>query len=249
MTNDPTIHSTFSVTSKQLCFGSLHNIWLGASVDSQGLPAARPQPNGTVISHAINYNVPAQNGAWNVFQLVASEPNDAVAWFVAHADVDPRQEIDKILSVSGSPYEPDHGSTVNNEATSQEGILVINRYDWGYYNTQFFGEIGEGQEEGDHDVLANSNSLGLVDRSEAQEMVRQWGEKRPSERASSDHGIWLYIPHGEYMFGRFGFDDGHTATRSFLFFSANTEFTRASFKGDKETIQKYMTPQERFELK
>ncbi|KAH7117494.1 hypothetical protein EDB81DRAFT_952907 [Dactylonectria macrodidyma] len=247
MANSPTIHSTFSVTSGHLCFGSLHNIWQGASAPLQGFPTARPQTSGTVIIHRIDHNVPALNGTWNVFQLVGSESNDTAAWFVAQSDVDPKEEIDKILRVSGSPYEADHGSTMNNDDTSQAGIFVINRYDWGYYDRRFYDEIGEGEEEGKNDGLANSNSLGLVDHSDAQEMVHQWKEQRPSERGRANHGIWLYIPRGEYMFGRFGFDDTHTAARSFLFFSMYTEFTRTSFKGASGTLRRPETPQERFE--
>ncbi|PCD30357.1 hypothetical protein AU210_010039 [Fusarium oxysporum f. sp. radicis-cucumerinum] len=247
MADSPTIHSTLSVVSGQLCFGSLHNIWFGSSAPSQGLPVAPPQPSGTVKAHSINYNVAAQKGIWNVFKLVVSETSDTVAWFVAHADIDPRQEVDKILRISGSPYEPDHGSTMNNDATSQAGVFVINRYDWSYYDKRCFDEIGEGQEEGDDDMLANSNSLGLVDRSVVQEMVQRWQGQRPSRRDSAEHGIWLYIPHGEYMFGRFGFNDTHTAARSFLLFSVYTEFTRTSFLGIPGTLREHMTPQERFE--
>ncbi|KAF5651392.1 uncharacterized protein FTJAE_139 [Fusarium tjaetaba] len=247
MANSPTLHSTLSVVSGQLCFGSLHNIWFGSSAPTQGLLVAPPHPSGTVQAHSINYNICAQNGIWNVYKLVISETSDAVAWFVAHADIDPRQEVDKILRISGSPYEPDHGSTMNNDITSQAGVFVVNRYDWGYYNERCLDEIGEGQEEGDDDVLANSNSLGLVDRSVAQELVQRWKSQRPSLRDSAESGVWLYIPHGEYMFGRFGFDDTRTAARSFLFFSAGTEFTRTSFLGIPGTLREYTTPQERFE--
>ncbi|KAI1042919.1 hypothetical protein LB505_013111 [Fusarium chuoi] len=246
MADSPIIQSTLSVISGQLCFGSLHNIWFGSSAPSQGLPVAPPQPRGTVQAHSVNYNVTAQNGAWNVFKLV-SETSDAVAWFVAHEDIDPRQEVNNILRISGSPYEPDHGSTVNNDVTSRAGVFVVNRYDWSYYDKRCFDEIGEGQEEGDDDVLATFNSLGIVDRSVAQEMVQRWQGQRPSQRDSAEHGIWLYIPHGEYMFGRFGFDDTQTAARSFLFFSACTEFTRTSFLGIPGTLREHLTPQERFE--
>ncbi|KAF4943285.1 hypothetical protein FGADI_13516 [Fusarium gaditjirri] len=173
--------------------------------------------------------------------------SDAVAWFMANEDIDPKQEVDKILRISASPYEPDYGSTASNDAISQVGIFVVNRYDWSYYDERCLDEIGEGQEEGDDDVLANSNSLGLVDRSVAQEMVCRWLGQQPSRRDSVERGIWLYIPHGEYMFGRFGFNDTCTATRSSLFFSACTEFTRTSFSGISETLREHLTPLERFE--
>ncbi|KAF5699730.1 hypothetical protein FGLOB1_11193 [Fusarium globosum] len=129
MADSPIIQSSLSVVSGQLCFGSLHNIWYGSSAPSQDLPVAPPQPSGTVQAHSVNYKATAQNGIWNVFKLVASETSDAVAWFVAHEGIDPRQEVDKILRISGSPYEPDHGSTVNNDVTSQAGVFVVNRYD------------------------------------------------------------------------------------------------------------------------
>ncbi|KAF5548559.1 hypothetical protein FPHYL_9890 [Fusarium phyllophilum] len=223
MANSPIIQSTLSVVSGQLCFGSLHNIWFGSSAPSQGLPVAPPQPSTTVKAHSINYNVPAQNGMWNVFKLVVSGTSDAAAWFVAHEDIDPRQEVDKILRLSSSPYEADHGSTVNNDVTSQAGVFVVNRYDWSYYDRRCFDEIGQGQEEGDDDTLANSNSLGLVDHSVAQEMVQQWKDQRPSQRDSAKHGT------------------------SFLFFSADTEFTKTSFLGIPGTLQEHMKSQERFE--
>ncbi|KAK2687422.1 hypothetical protein QWA68_014039 [Fusarium oxysporum] len=172
MANSPIIQSTLSVVSGQLCFGSLHNIWFGSSAPSQGLPVAPPQPSGTVKAHSTNYNVAAQKRIRNAFKLVVSETSYTVAWFVAHADIDPRQEVDKILRISVSPYEPDHGSTINNDVTSQAGVFVVNRYDWSYYDKRCFDEIGEGQEEDDDDVLANSNSLGLVDRSIVQEIVQ-----------------------------------------------------------------------------
>ena len=59
--------------------------------------------------------------------------------------------------------------------------------------------------------------------------------------------MWLYIPYGEYMFGRFGFDEEHVAARSFLFFSAYTDFTRTTFAGLQQTLRKAETPEERFE--
>ncbi|EXK84292.1 hypothetical protein FOQG_11551 [Fusarium oxysporum f. sp. raphani 54005] len=151
MANSPIIQSTLSVVSGQLCFGSLHNIWFGSSAPSQGLPVAPPHQvaqlkltaSTTTLPHKKEYGTPSN-----------------------------LQEVDKILRISVSPYEPDHGSTINNDVTSQAGVFVVNRYDWGYYDKRCFDEIGEGQEEDDDDVLANSNSLGLVDRSIVQEMVQ-----------------------------------------------------------------------------
>ncbi|KAF3919861.1 hypothetical protein ABW21_db0200489 [Orbilia brochopaga] len=67
------------------------------------------------------------------------------------------------------------------------------------------------------------------------------------ERDPSAAGIWLYMPHAEYMFGRFGFDDAHTAARSFLFFSTNTVFTQTAFVGLGKSLRKEETPEERFQ--
>ncbi|KAK6514442.1 hypothetical protein TWF281_004643 [Arthrobotrys megalospora] len=136
---------------------------------------------------------------------------------------------------------------MNDDNTQQEGILVINRYDWGYYDSRHMDEIGEGAEEGNNDFLANSNSAGLVDYAEAQSQVQQWRLMRPSERPSSEGGIWMYSPHAEYMFGRFGFNDARDAAQSFLFFSSYTDFTRTSLEGLDETLRKHETPDERFE--
>ncbi|KAH6879488.1 hypothetical protein B0T10DRAFT_520129 [Thelonectria olida] len=247
MAFSPKVHATFSISSGCLCFGSLHNIWHGSSMPVQGFPSVRPQRSGTVNVHHIEYNISAQNGTWNAFHLVDIQTKEVTAWFLALASVDPEKELDKILTVSGSPYEYDSGSTMNNDETAANGVFVINRYDWTYYDKRSWDEIGEGVEEGESDFLANSNSLGVVDLAEAKEKVLQWQTQRPSQREWSDHGVWLHIPHGEYMFGRFGFDAERTAARSFLFFSASTDFTRTSLAGLSHTLRKEETPEERFE--
>ncbi|KAH8659915.1 hypothetical protein BX600DRAFT_399818 [Xylariales sp. PMI_506] len=241
------IHGTFTVTSGSLCFGGLHNIWGGSLEPVQEFRRVDPKRSGTVQRHDITHNVRAKNGPWNVFQLVDIGSRQVVAWFVCHTDVDPAQEIDKILRVSGSPYEHDSGSSVNNESTFAEGVLVINRYDWGYYDSRYSDEIGEGVEEGSTDVLANSNSAGLVDLACAQDQVREWTGRRPSERGLAKSGVWMYSPHAEYMFGRFGFNDARDAARSFLFFSIRTVFTSTAFAGLQQPLRKEETPEERFE--
>lgn len=73
--------------------------------------------------------MPARNGTWKAYRLV--DGDEVVAWFIAHSDVDPEMEVDKILRVSGSPYEKDFGSKVNTVKTAAEGVFVINRYGWG----------------------------------------------------------------------------------------------------------------------
>ncbi|KAK6330542.1 hypothetical protein TWF696_003428 [Orbilia brochopaga] len=243
----PKPHARFTVTSGCLCFGALHNIWAGSFASIQAFPNVRPQPSGTVSAHQLEYNVSAKNGTWIAFHLVDIYSQQVCAWLVCHSDVDPEREVDKILRVSGSPYEEDSGSRMNDDKTNQEGVLVINRYDWGYHNKQFFDEIGEGVSEGENDFLANSNSAGLVDHAHAQDQVREWKELRPSERRPSAAGVWMYTPHAEYMFGRFGFDDAHSAARSFLFFSTNTVFTKTAFLGTDKSLRKEETHEERFQ--
>ncbi|KAK6329839.1 hypothetical protein TWF718_003272 [Orbilia javanica] len=247
MSSHPKVHATFTVSSGGVCFGALHNIWSGSTAPIQSFPVARPQTNGTVIAHELQYNIVARNGTWNVYRLIDNRNGGVSAWYASHPSVEPVRDIRKILRVSGSPYEQDHGSTMNNEDTQREGVFVVNRYDWGYYDRRYFDEIGEGMEEGTSDVLANSNSAGLVDYLEAQCLVKEWIGMRPSKRLASKAGIWMYSPKSEYMFCRFGFDETHTATQSFIFFSSYTDFTKTTFEGLEETIRTFEAPQERFE--
>ncbi|GIJ84975.1 hypothetical protein Asppvi_003830 [Aspergillus pseudoviridinutans] len=124
----PEIHSTFSVTSGCLCFGDLAEICKGASSTIQPFPNVRLRVGGTVKAHKIEYNVVAENGNWNVYQLIDWERGGISGWFICHSTTvdNPAQEMDKILQVSGSPYEPDSGSMMNNDKTAAEGIFVIN---------------------------------------------------------------------------------------------------------------------------
>ncbi|KAK6498552.1 hypothetical protein TWF481_011140 [Arthrobotrys musiformis] len=246
MPSEAKVHATFAVTSGCVCFGSLHNIWSGSTVPIQGFPAVRPKPSGTIVIHELQYNIVAKNGTWNAYRLVDNRNNGVSAWYLSHSSVEPMQDIRRILRVAGSPYEDD-GNTMNNDDTQREGVFVINRYDWGYYDRRYLEEIGEGVEEGQNDFLANSNSAGLVDYAWAQNQVQQWKEMRPSERPSSQAGIWMYSPHAEYMFCRFGFNETRDTAQSFLFFSSYTEFAQSSFEGLEEAIRKSETPRERFE--
>lgn len=124
------ISTHFNVNSGHLCYGELHNIWQGASAEpSHGLTAIQRRIAETVMTYELDHNVSAQNGTWNAFQLIDTTKARLAGWFVAHEAVDVLQEIDKILRVSGSPYEEDSGSKYNDEKTIAEGVLVINRYD------------------------------------------------------------------------------------------------------------------------
>jgi hypothetical protein len=243
MAASPIVHTTISVSSGYLCFGGLHNIWNGASSPLQGFPSVRPQTSGTVKAQPIEFNIVARNGTWNAFQLVDLRTSEVAAWFLAHSNVDPEREVDKILRVSGSPYEPDSGSTFNNDKTAAEGVFVINRYDWGYYDKRSEDEVVVPEQP----WSGRFEAAGLVDLGEARSMVLRWKDQPSREAEWSESGAWLHIPGGEYMFGRFGFDDDRTAARSFLFFTTNTVFTSTAFKGLERTLRKEETPKEMFE--
>ncbi|KAF7553540.1 hypothetical protein G7Z17_g3543 [Cylindrodendrum hubeiense] len=257
MSPAPIVHATFSVTSGHLCYGDLENIQVGASTDLvHGLPSFPAFTGGTVMGHVLKFNVPAENGTWAAFQLLGVEPQSGPelvtvesrpirGWFVCHMDTDPVQEIDKILRVSGSPYEEDSGSRLNNDKTREEGVLVINRYDWGYYAHEREGDDKLETFE-DYDFSLNE-SVGLVDYKHAKDQISQWKDQHPRERATSDDGIWLRIPDGEYKFGRFGYNDKRTAACSFIFFTTNTYFTKTALAGMQHSLRKDETNEERFE--
>lgn len=229
-----------TISSGRLCYGALHNVWHGASAPPvQGLPKIRSKTSGTVVVHRAEFNVAARNGAWNAFQLVDLEHNKLTAWFLAHSDVDAEKEIDKILRVSGSPYERDSGSSMNDDKTEAEGILVINRYDWGWYDNRGKDEVGgDGENEEGAIMIRTGESVGIVDFAGAKPNVLRWKEEqRPDAREWSEGAAWLHIPGGEYAFGRFGFDDDRIAARSFLFFTTNTYFTRTAFAGFDQPLK------------
>ncbi len=249
MTAKPQIHFQFNVQSGCLCYGALHNIWHGASSPVQGFPATVSRhTGGTVASHILEFHTSAKNGTWNAFQLVEKGTTNVRAWFIAHSEVDPEAEIDKILRVSGSPYEPDSGSNLNDEKTSAAGILFINRYDWGYYDNRA-KENAAIAVEADLEAASYQHyeAAGLVDLKSAKTDVLRWQEEKSHERGTSQGGIWMHIPNSEYMFGRFGFDEGRTGAQSFLFFTTTTIFTRITFAGLDRTLRLDETDEERFQ--
>jgi len=119
--------------------------------------------------HKIEYNVSALNGTWKTYQLVDNRIQTVCACFACHSSVNPEEEIDKILRVSGSPYELDSGSRVNNAETAAEGVLVINRYDWGCYDKRGMKEVGNDNPEG----IYTTCPAGLVDLEVAKQQVLQ----------------------------------------------------------------------------
>ncbi|KAL8650421.1 MAG: hypothetical protein Q9226_005154 [Calogaya cf. arnoldii] len=228
----PQIHTHFTVKPGHLCYGELHNIWQGASAElSHGLTAVQPKIAGTVMTHKLDYNVSAQNGTWNAFRLIDTTECRLAGWFVAHEEVDVLQEIDKILRVSGSPYEEDSGSQYNDEKTMEEGILVINRYDWGLYDKRALDIVAEA--EFNPATFTIRINAGLVDYAEAKAEVIFWKDVPEDSRDEEQrpHGLWLDVPDNEYSFGRFGFDDQQSAARSFLFFGIQTVFTQTVIAG------------------
>ncbi|KFZ01991.1 hypothetical protein V500_00513 [Pseudogymnoascus sp. VKM F-4518 (FW-2643)] len=250
MMTKPQVYSQFTVTSGCLCYGALHNIWHGATRPVQQFPTSMAQhAGGTVKAQIQQFNVTAKNGTWNAFQLVAKGTGSVCAWFVSHSDVDPEVEIDKILRVSGSPYEYDSGSQVNNENTAAEAVLVIGRYDWGYYDNRGKEELGIDDEANieNFDTQVFGEGAGLVDFGTAKTEVLQWQKKERHEIDTQPGGIWMFIPRGEYMFGRFGFDESRTAARSFLFFTTNTYFTHTTFVGLDQTLRVEVSDEEKFQ--
>ncbi|GMG50392.1 unnamed protein product [Aspergillus oryzae var. brunneus] len=240
MTTTPQSYATFSIESGCLCFGELHNIWSGSLVPIQGFPSIQPDRSGTVKAHRLKFNIPARNGTWQAFQLVDIETEVVSGWFLWHSDVDPGREIARILRVSGSPYEPDSGSTMNNEKTRAEGVLVINRYDWGYYDARCRDEMDE--ELGGPDPerrtadVEFSESVGVVDYAQAKSQVAAWKVQSPDRQCGCEAGVWMRIPMAEYKIGRFGFNDDRVA-HSFLFFSGGTHFTQTSLAGHSRPLR------------
>jgi hypothetical protein len=250
MTTEPQIYSQFTVTSGCLCYGALHNIWHGATSPIQQFPnSVARHAGGTVKAQILQFNVTAKNGTWNAFQLVAKGTDNVCAWFVSHSDVDPEAEIDKILCVSGSPYEYDSGSQFNNENTAAEAVFVINRYDWGYYDNRGKEELSIDDEANieNFDTQVFGEGAGLVDFGSAKAEVLRWQTKKPHEIDTQPGGIWMFIPGGEYKFGRFGFDEARTAARPFIFFTTHTYFTHTTFVGADHTLRQEETDEERFQ--
>ncbi|OGM43984.1 hypothetical protein ABOM_008017 [Aspergillus bombycis] len=250
MTTTPQSYATFSIESGCLCFGELHNIWLGSSVPIQRFPSTQPDWSGTVKVHHLKFNIPAQNGRWKAFQLVDIETKIVSGWFLSHSNVDPSEEIGRILRVSGSPYEPDSGNTLNDDKTSAAGVLTINRYDWGYHDARRRDEINDQLDGPDLEHkradVEPSESVGVVDYTQAKNQVAAWRAQSPDRRRGCAAGVWMRIPVAEYKFGRFGFNRDRAA-HSFLFFSGGTDFTQTSFAGHSHPLRKPETHVDRFE--
>ncbi|KUJ11146.1 uncharacterized protein LY89DRAFT_710302 [Mollisia scopiformis] len=234
----PQVDTQFNVTSGCLCYGDIHNVWHGTSSPICKFPTSVEQhAGGTVTAQIISFNT-----------LVEKGTDRLCAWFASHVDVDPEVEIDKILNVSGSPYERDSGSRLNDKKTAKESVLVINRYDWGYYDKRGKEELGiDDTAETDWATWVFGEGAALVDFESAKTEVLRWNEKKRQERDNSPNGVWMFIPGGEYMFGRFGFDEDRSGARSFLFFTTYTNFCSTSFVGTDRALRVEETDEEWFQ--
>ncbi|GIJ92469.1 hypothetical protein Asppvi_011451 [Aspergillus pseudoviridinutans] len=105
-------------------------------------------------------------------------------------------------------------------------------------------------QEGPFNANMYRSAAGLINHGQAISQVDAWRAQNPQparEAIITDSGIWMIIPHDEYHYGRFGFNDDRTAAQSFLFFATNTYFTQTSFRGeDQETFRKKESDEERF---
>ncbi|KAL2864795.1 uncharacterized protein BJX67DRAFT_199279 [Aspergillus lucknowensis] len=259
----PQIHSTFSVTSGGLCFGYIAEIDEGASSAIQPFPNVRPRLRDTELVHDVEYNVAAENGTWNVYQLIDRRVGCISGWFACHSPIvdDPCREVDRILRVAGAPYEADSGSAMNSDTTAAEGIFVISPGDWfsSKRSTRDRArELGCSPSHWSKNTsrqYLDERAVGLVDYGKAKSQVHAWQTQNSELRGGAivaESGIWMTIPHvwdadSRPDFGRFGFDEARTAARSFLFFTERTDFTETLFRGiDQRVFRKRESHEERF---
>ena len=215
----------------------------GLTLPTQPFPGAVESPShGTVRVQIVHYNIAALNGTWRAYELVSTRSNKCTAWFVCHDSVNPGSEVDKILRVSGSTYEFDSGSQWHSANTVQEGVLPINRYDWGYYDDRCKDQVPD-LDDFDNFVW-EGEGLGLVDFAHARDYIGLWKNVRPPQRESQAHGLWMNVME-EYMFGRFGFTDDHKVARSFLWFTINTQFAFTAFAGLETTLRVFESAYDR----
>lgn len=189
----------------------------------------------------------SRNGLWIAYQLIDRQLGQT-AWFICHSEISPESEIKRILPVSGSPYNEESGSHQNDENTAREGILVINRGDWGFYDSRARDEVLDIDYLGNEpNYCINNAAAGLVDWSHANEYVQKWKciTSTERQREPTASGVWMELG-TEYMFGRFSFDHTRTVAQSFLFFSVDTCFHRTKIDGMSDTLLFDGTTEERF---
>ncbi|KAM3552186.1 hypothetical protein MY1884_007332 [Beauveria asiatica] len=157
-------------------------------------PSAVERPLHGTESQTVHYNSTALNGTWRVYELVDSRPTERTAWFVCHDSVDPETEVDKMLRVSGSPYEFDSGSQWHSDGSVQEGVLPINRYDWGCYDRLCKDKVPDSNES--DDLAWEGEGLGLVDSAHARDYIGLWKDVCPPQREPQAHARPLDERHG-----------------------------------------------------
>jgi hypothetical protein len=249
MASAPTANSNFAVTSGALCFGDLHNIWRGASIEIQEPVLANPKDFDGVLYYTptFNFNYAALNGTWDVFQLTNLVTQAVSGWFVCHTHFDPVEEIGNIIRVSPSPYERGgHGSRLNTVDTYAERVLVVNRLMWGISDERSIEVVEELQNYDPYDETWSENlgiSLGLVDYQAAKSQFSAWKADPQHRRNHSAAGVWMFV-RDEYGFARFGLDDNRIAVKSLLFFTEMTSFQETAFSGLSHALVKYPTAQE-----
>jgi hypothetical protein len=142
---------------------------------------------------------------------------------------------------------------MNDDKTRNEGVFVINRYDWGSYDRRGQEEVGLDHNDpypfDDEEAFDHREDVGLVDYGEARNQTQAWMAMRPGVRCTDPvaHSLFMHIPQSEYRFARFGFDESYSRARSFLLFTTYTVFYRTAFAGSQTTLRKLETPAERFE--
>lgn len=230
----PVVNSTFSVTSGCLCFGTLHNIWAGASsVALPGFPTVRPNKAGV---QRLEFNIAAQNGTWNVYQLKdARDRNKTNGWFASHSSLDPGDEIRKIVDLTVNYFGDDVQNLFNNYRTEAEGVFVINQHDWNRHDRRFWEEFGEEPKS----TGGYITPAGLVDCAQAKGQVQEWKKTPLRERGASESGAWMAIEDSYRAFGRFGFDESRSTARSFLYYATIGHTHSAAFVGFEEPIRDY----------
>ncbi|KAL2784073.1 hypothetical protein BJX66DRAFT_317353 [Aspergillus keveii] len=222
------IHTTFTTASGALCFGTLQNIWSGASK-----PLSKEIPQD---ERKTTFSLPAKKGTWNVFRLLDAEGHIPCVWFACHISVDAEVEVDRIIRAAGSTRDEDKVKG------KEGGILVFDPFDWGGYGLSA-GEARRAAREINEvvtDPVDKSAAVGLSDWAQAKSAIKAWSRKIPADRESTASAVWMYIPSAHNRFGRFGLDDARTAVQSFLFctWDAN-KFTRTFFPGCETTLRRH----------
>lgn len=241
MSTQPTSFSSFNITSGRLAFGGLHNLW-----QTSQSPHSRKETEHAEYKEFGRYSVPARLGSWNAYQLQWLKTSIPGAWFACHIDQDPNTSLRKILRVAGSPYQRDPGQQSNNDETRAEGVYLINRYDWCYYDETCQSDIIAMSGDYDAKAMFYDDCIGLIDQEHTETQVKIWACQDPRQRQPSPNGVWMHTPGSEYNFGRILFDNNFNEARAFLLFHTTTEFEQINFPGMQEPIIKHEPDEEWF---